>query len=251
MKIGYISDIHIDFYVKLTKEKMLKKFVASLNPQFYDVLIVAGDIGHYNHQNIALLRYFQEYTKHLIVTLGNHDLYLISDRMKKRYHRNSLQKVEELKRFCREEGIIYLDMEVVEIDGVHFGGGCLWYKVDEDNKEFWQEYMRDAKYIYLHHQEFYEQALAKFLHMPRCDIFISHIPQTKASEYLKPPFDEKYLPFYEQDNLALLHQKGVRYHIYGHNHTQGEFIKEGIHFLTCSIGYPDERLPKKIGSVTL
>ena len=251
MKIGYISDLHIDFYVKLNKEKMLKKFTESLSPQFYDMLIIAGDIGHYNHQNIALLRYFKEYAKHVIVTLGNHDLYLISDRMKKKYHRNSLQRVEEFKRLCKEEGLIFLDMEVVEIGGVRFGGGCLWYKLDESNREFWRQNMSDAKYIYLNFEEFYNQALAKFHQMPSCDIFISHIPQTKVSEYLKPTFDEKYLPFYEQENFALLHSKGVRYHIYGHNHTQGEFLKDGIHCLTCSIGYPDEKLPKRIGSFTL
>ncbi len=251
MKIGYISDLHVDFYVKLTKEKMLKKFIESLNPPYYDVLIIAGDIGHYNHQNIALLQYFKEYANHIIVTLGNHDLYLVSDRMKKKYHRNSLLRVEECKRLCKENNIIFLDMEVIEINGVRFGGGCLWYKLDESNKEFWKHNMSDAKYIYLNHNEFYKLALAKFHQMPSCDIFISHIPQTKVSEYIKPSFDENYLPFYEQENIILLKQKGVRYHIYGHNHTQGEFTKDDIRFLTCSIGYPDEKLPKKIGSLTL
>ena len=247
MKIGYISDIHIDFYVKLNKERLLQKFVNSLHPQQYDILIIAGDIGHYNQQNIALLRYLKEFAPHIIVTIGNHELYLVSDRMKRKYHRNSLKKVQEFKNLCKDNGIICLDMEAITIKGVTIGGGCIWYKVDEKQREFWKNCISDAKYVYLPHQEFYKERLEKFYQLPQCDIFVSHIPQTKVSQYLPPSFDEQFLPFYEQENITLLHEKGIHYSIYGHNHTQGAFLKENIHFLTCGIGYPYEKLPKRIG----
>jgi predicted phosphodiesterase len=83
MKIGYISDLHIDFYVAFNKSHLLKKFIESLNPEFYDLLIIAGDIGHYNQQNILFLNYFKEYSNKIIAVIGNHDLYLPTKRMQK------------------------------------------------------------------------------------------------------------------------------------------------------------------------
>ncbi len=251
MKIGYLSDIHIDFYVKPNKEKLLENFVCSLKPAYYDILIIAGDIGHYNHQNIALLRFFKKYTANLVVTLGNHEFYLVSDRMKKKYRRSSLQKVEEFKKLCQTNDIIFLDMKVIDIGGVRIGGGYLWYDLQKIDKEFWKKHISDAKYVYLDYQAYTKQALHALRQISDCHIFISHIPQTKVSPLLPPHFDTSYLPFYEEENIAILQDKGVRYHIYGHNHTQEKFLKEGIWCLTCSLGYPNENLPKKIDSFTL
>jgi predicted phosphodiesterase len=246
MQIGYLSDIHIDFYVKLNKPKLLKTFITSLNPDFYDILIIAGDIGHYNQQNILLLKHLKEYANKIIVVSGNHDLYLPTYRMQKKYQYNSLKRVEEFKNMCKENEIIFLQNELIEIEGIKIFGGSLWYKIE--NYQFFKENMNDSKYIFLDFEKFFNDSLKRFKQIETCDILINHIPQTKVSKFLAPNFDKKYLQFYEIENIELLKEKQVKYHIYGHNHTQGNFIKENIQFLTNSIGYPSEQLSKKIDS---
>jgi len=90
MKVDILSDLHLDFYFKpcfTTSEHIISLFgdifTDTGTRKIGDVLIVAGDIGHYNEQSIEVLKIFQEkFYKHIICVLGNHDYYLIGSETK-------------------------------------------------------------------------------------------------------------------------------------------------------------------------
>ena len=74
MKVDILSDLHLDFYFKphlTTSENIISLFgdifTDNSTRKMGDVLIIAGDIGHYNEQNIEVLKIFQEkFYKHII-----------------------------------------------------------------------------------------------------------------------------------------------------------------------------------------
>ena len=70
MIIDILSDLHFDKYFPQSQKTDVDAIKSIYNPIFFnnrtretgDVLIVAGDIGHYNHQNIEILKIFQKST---------------------------------------------------------------------------------------------------------------------------------------------------------------------------------------------
>jgi len=113
MKIDILSDLHLDFYFKLdliSRENVVSFF----EPVFTDnqtreignVLIIAGDIGHYNEQNIEVLKIFQkEFYKYIICVLGNHDYYLIDSEAKYTFDNDSFTRVEDMRKLINERKI--------------------------------------------------------------------------------------------------------------------------------------------------
>ena len=64
LKIDFISDLHLDFWVKELNpqnpkfNKQIQEFIKMINPLDGDVLVIAGDIGHSNQQAKFLLQIF-------------------------------------------------------------------------------------------------------------------------------------------------------------------------------------------------
>ena len=127
LTVDYISDLHIDFWIKELNrgyklEGQIKQFSKSLELFGGDVLIIAGDLGHYYVQDSAFLKYTKVLYKEVIFVYGNHDMYLISNSTKSKYKSNSMNRIKEMKEFCEVEGIHYLDGDTIEINGFLFGG---------------------------------------------------------------------------------------------------------------------------------
>ena len=112
MKIDILSDLHLDFYFNPTVDittKNVKSFFDSIFTKDDDVdtLIIAGDIGHYNYQNIEVLKIIKkEYYKNIICVLGNHDYYLLNDAIKKQYDNNSFNRVKEMRELINNETLM-------------------------------------------------------------------------------------------------------------------------------------------------
>lgn len=171
MKIDIISDIHLDHWYSSVCSSDLKShrrytefFDSVLKGSFYeegsDTLIIPGDIGHCNHQNIQLLRFFKTIYENVLVTFGNHDLYLISGNSVKKYS-NSLNRLNEFKELCEKSDIKFLDGDIVNIEGFNILGGSAWYDgsycsklnhLYNDEKELmkhWHGYLNDPNYIFI------------------------------------------------------------------------------------------------------
>jgi len=282
VKIDYISDLHICHWVKendtnkLKFKAQLENYITNIllpvkedfNPG--DVLIIAGDISHYNNKTKSLLIELKNIYKEIIITFGNHDFYLVSNSIIKKYKSKSSNRISELKDICNELDIHFLDGKVITIDGIRFGGTGSWYNLKSDLEiSQWKKVMNDSKYIYSgiinnqnvgmygmdsynsrpksnwKTQDFWLSEKAKLLEISKdnCDIFITHIALNEptseegmADEYIG---DQNNI-FYYTDNFELLKMSDAKVHIHGHTHQSLDYTKDGIRILCNPLGYPGD-----------
>ena len=150
MKIDVISDIHLDFYARFNRvktEAFVEKLIKSKKDKIFEVLVIAGDIGHYNYDNLYLIKLLSKFYKKIFITWGNHDLYLLSSRYTEKYNYNSFNRLNEFKKMLKNiENVTFLDGQKVKYKGITFWGSGLWYNVL--SLRHWTDYMNDSKYIY-------------------------------------------------------------------------------------------------------
>ncbi len=273
MKISYISDLHLDFYSKSTNPQdhkfslRIAEFIDKLLPfsrdNLGDVLILAGDHGHYNSQTKELLKQLKEIYKEVIIVSGNHDLYLISDSQRKKYEWESIQRLHELKKDAEELGVHYLDGNVIEIDGVRFGGTAGWYSLPTGKDiEHWKYALNDSNLIYDGYpigsaysygarskpdwdtQGYYKEQLQKLKDIAEegCDVLITHVAQVvPPNEAIPARFRNDHGNiFYYVDNEDVVKETGCRYYIYGHTHDEQIYNTDGLGVLCNPFGYPAE-----------
>ena len=159
MRIDILSDLHIDFYFGhyITPEAVesiyTHIFTDNGRRNVGDVLVIAGDLGHYNNQNIEVLKLIKEVFKYrcIICVLGNHDYYLIDNASKKEFANDSLERVKHMRSLInKQNGMYCLNGDVIEIDGVKIGGCDSWYDGEYIKKHFKDEVWnikKDDSYI--------------------------------------------------------------------------------------------------------
>jgi len=162
--VDIISDVHIDTWVKKAsplevQELFLHKLIGKLLPDKpSNVLVIAGDIGHYNDQNAVLFKILRQYYKDIVWVHGNHDLYMISNSIMKKYKWNSFNRLNEMIELSNAiDGVHYLNGDTIEVDGIKISGCGMWYnndyakKVwnsnDTECKEMWDAYLNDSTVI--------------------------------------------------------------------------------------------------------
>lgn len=301
MKFAILGDTHFDFYFNpgsaVSARAFDAKFKILLENAPADVLLIPGDIGHYNAQNIQCLRHLKRYYSRIIVTFGNHDYYLISKSMVSKYQwgtnrlGGSRERVEDIKQLIeQEEGIDYVDGNVIEIDGVRIGGASGWYDgslllntgrdYDDINWE-WRLQMNDANMIYPNANNgtkfdmlFQEQKHRLENVYQHCDIMMTHVsPLSEWNQfaqmynYQKPleAFNKNYSSTHEalQDYRAFycfngkhfLENGSMTHWVFGHTHRSFErqYMREDkseVQILCNSIGYPDKK-NKGLGNTTI
>ena len=264
MKVDILSDLHLDFYFKphlTTSENIISLFgdifTDNSTRKMGDVLIIAGDIGHYNEQNIEILKIFQEkFYKHIICVLGNHDYYLVGSEAKYTFENDSFKRVKDMRKLINQEKNIYcLDGEVIAIDGVKFGGADSWYDgnyiekyyTNLDNNHInllWNGNINDSKLI---------KGISRFDDISKleikklesiyqnCDVMITHV---------NPSFDEKHIDkkyhnspintFFTFDGSQFYKNASMKYWVFGHTHDAIEYEMQGVNFLCNPLGYPNE-----------
>jgi len=272
MKLDIISDLHIDFYVTSKNpddkkaKKMISYFIDNMLPlkgKVGDVLIIAGDISHYNTQTKILLEQLKEVYKYIAIVHGNHDLYLVSDAQAKKYEWESSQRITELKNICEELDVYFLDGDVIDIDGVRIGGTAGWYDLQAPGQiAHWEQSLNDSNLIFSGYpiygaysygargkpnwdtNKFYRDQLAKLKSISEegCDILVTHIAQVIPPDYALPTIyrGDPGNIFYYVDNFDLVKASGCEYHVYGHTHDYQEFDREQITMICNPLGYPQE-----------
>jgi len=265
MKIDILSDLHIDFYFnpKLkVKDDQIKKLydpiVTENNREIGDVLVVAGDIGHYNHQNIRILKYLKEhYYKHIICVLGNHDYYLVDKDSKKQF-KDSFERVKNMRDLINcEKGIYCLDGFEVEIDGVKFAGCDSWYNdgyffrqyptqsfTRKSTNVMWRNVMTDVNFIYgvSNFDDIFEIEKPKIESVYKnCDVMITHINPSAKDEHINIRFQNNPSNiFFSFEGEKYLKNGNMKYWIFGHTHEELEYEDYGVNCLCNPFGYPGE-----------
>ena len=267
MIIDILSDIHIDFYFKINPTRNAIEstyshiFTDDHTRRVGDVLIIAGDIGHNNKQNIQVLEHIKEVFgyKYIICVLGNHDYYLLDVHSISDYNGFSLNRADEMRNMINEkEGMYCLDGEVIEIDGVHIGGCDGWYDGEYIRKHFskktkeymdsyvsmlWRRTMADADYLFgIDWQGYAKLEKRKIEKIYKdVDVMITHINPSVEKEHTTHSFrDDDTTGFFTFDGSKYLKDGSMQYWIYGHTHTETEHEIDGVKCICNPMGYPGE-----------
>ncbi len=274
MKVNFISDLHTDFHIRAKNPQdpkfnlRIAEFIDRMLPvdrtACGDVLIIAGDLGHYNQQAKEMLIQLKETYKDIIVVSGNHDRYLVSDHVCKQYEWQSQQRVDELQSMCNAiDGVHFLDGDVVDINGVRFGGLCGWYDLPNSGDiKHWRQALNDSNLIYDGYpiagaysygargkpdwdtQQHYIDELQKLAGVARegCDVLVSHVAQILPPEQEMPVMyrGDPGNIFYWVDNYDLVKKTGCSHYIFGHTHDPYDYMTDDFNALCNPYGYPGE-----------
>ena len=253
MIIDILSDLHFDYYFKLINiskidvQKAYDRYFLKDGRIQGDVLVVAGDIGHDNKQNITILKMIQRLYgyKAIICVLGNHD-YLLTNRIAMDNYENSFERAKEMKELINaEEGLYCLDGDVVEIEGVKFGGAMGWYSSAflkayypfqdvsaSANNGMWKNCMPEGKQLIgvknFDDLYFIERPKMEAVH-DKCDIMITHINPSFLKEHIPQSYrNNQTTTFFCFNGHDLLRNTTAKHWIFGHTHDSYSYVFEGV-----------------------
>lgn len=266
-----ISDIHLDFYVRVDNpepkvRKNIKEFVKTILPETQqEVLVIAGDLGHYNHQNLWLLEELKEYYKYILLVAGNHDYYLVSSNVSSKYKSSSLNRINEMKQLCSKlSDVHYLDGDIFIHNGIRYGGVGMWYDFSYSNKVFgkskdaiyslWKDVMNDSRLIkgmgsFYDLDLFTEEDIKLNTIIDYSDVLITHV----GCEWSRIPHEYKFdhvTSFYYFNGEDYFNKISNKVWIFGHTHKRYDYEAHGCRFINCSLGYPSEKRHNKIVNIS-
>ncbi|MGJ0310892.1 metallophosphoesterase [Aliarcobacter cryaerophilus] len=260
MKIDILSDLHFDnyFYNKYSKDDVINFYSQIIDfANCGDVLVIAGDLGHNNHQNIKILKILKEFYKNIVCVLGNHDYYL-NGKENKSLFKGSFERVSNMRELINKEDNIYcLNGDIIEIDSVKFGGCDGWYndgflRVNypkvyfprKSNNAMWQNCTPDSKFVVgiENFDDIFEIERPKIERVYKeCDVMITHINPSAKKEYLNAKYqNNQSSTFFCFDGEDYLKNGSMKYWIFGHNHDVIEYKEHNVKCICNPLGYFNE-----------
>lgn len=246
MKVDYVTDLHVNHWMifvsnQLKWEARTREWARYLiRNGTVEVLVVAGDFSEVNAQTVWVLDELSKHYERVYWTFGNHDLYLLSKKDRKRYGDSRGRLMDLVEKTAYLENIVPLIRSVDTFKGVCFAGDALWYlpKTQED----WAFYMgtsNDSRFIELH-SAWSPKNVAMQLHKESADwydtlegqeidVMVTHVPPVHPTLSHYPP-NACY-------NTSVPFLASTKW-ICGHDHLQGTFEKAGTTFYMNGIGYP-------------
>ena len=264
MKFDLTSDLHVDFWLDYRspvkkQQKLLGEFVRKLLPdEPSNVLVIAGDLGHFNQQNKLLLEALKVHYKAIVLVHGNHDLYLVSHAQAKKYDNNSFNRLNEMVDFANSiTGAHYLQGESVKLDGINFAGSGLWYDntyarqlysmSDAQIDSMWVDFMNDSNLINAGTEQFdryrmFNDEYNRLLPLiSGSDVVVTHVAPTY--DFIPVKYNNATSTFYQFDGSDMLLRLGDgKAWCYGHTHDRIMGIHRTETQLCCNpLGYPNEK----------
>ena len=269
LSISILSDLHLDMHFNSPRETTghVKAFFDPIfrpdGKESADVLVIAGDLGHYNSQNLWIIEFLRgHYFKHIVCVLGNHDYYLIHRLQQLDYNMDSFERVKEMREQLNAiEGIHCLNGNIVEIEGIRFGGCDSWYDGQYLLKnlnpkgvytigrprELWNYTMNDAAYIFgiKRFDEIWEIEKPKIEAVYQsCDVMITHVSPSIVPEHIPEKLyrEEDSTCFFTFDGEEYVKNTTAKVWIYGHTHTPNDCEWHGVRLICNQLGYPGENM---------
>ncbi|MDD3466486.1 MAG: metallophosphoesterase [Campylobacterales bacterium] len=262
--VDIISDTHFDSFFKFCnpKEEEILSLWQSLQPQA-QTLVIAGDIGHSNSQNIHVLKTLRRnFYKNIVLVLGNHDYYIDKNEYETREER-----ANEFKERCKKiDGIYLLDGDVVKIDGIKFGGAMGWYDgkyfeqikdsiggAKMDMQATWKDTINDNPKMAFDDFLGTETAKIERTLAQEPDVMITHFnPSTKIEHQHPLLANDETTTFYCYDGRRHMEVFDGKYWIFGHSHFSDEFDIDGrFTLMTNCLGYANEKNKGRISTIEL
>lgn len=263
LTVSILSDLHFDSHFSQSiappTEDMVRRVFDPIFKTPADVLIIAGDLGHYNHQIRQIVKWLRRlYFKHIICVLGNHDYYLANRIMIDDYE-TSFNRVIELRSQLNEiEGVHCLNGNVVEIEGVRFAGCDSWY-----DGQYWLQIL-NPHYVHamFHVREKWKFTMPDFhgikgikqfdeiweIEKPKieavyqqCDVMITHVMPVIHPMYVNSLHrGDKETSFFCFDGEKYLEKTTAKVWVYGHTHTNQDVAVHGVRMVANQLGYRGE-----------
>lgn len=251
--IDYVSDLHLAFYLRATKndgfsKEDIKEFVErNIAPKVKgEILVVAGDLSEYIQSNITFLNECASLYNKVFYVAGNHEYYLswiIGSEMKKHYQTSYNKILDIIFGLNGNEKIVFLDSNepvyhgLYDYNGFSIAGDTLWYypKTLKD----WKFYLLESNDSGLIKSS-NEGKIAKIKHMnhgsmkwynslpEHVDLIATHVPPLHNPNSPKEKNGCYYTPV---DKIK------TSTWIYGHDHVKASFHKDGCRFLSNPWGY--------------
>jgi predicted phosphodiesterase len=256
-----ISDLHLDFWVQpswnpLFSSQRLHRLVNAIVPAApSDVLVIAGDLGHVNKQNARFVRKLAQVYRHIIVVLGNHDLYVRTPSQRSAYRMRSGLRLAEMKKLLsRIPNVKLLDGDCFEADGVTYGGCSMWYDFQYGiqilNRHYgqlyndWKRDSNDARFVLGTEDGWLGELVReekRKLHrvVARADVIVTHV----APDWSFVPEGKELEPatsFYYFDGKPYFAAAQGKVWCYGHVHRRNDYERYGCRFVNGALGYPWE-----------
>lgn len=231
IQIDIMSDLHLDFYMDFNHDLSfnIQKFIQNardnLDSKNDEVLIVAGDISHFNKASKELLTQVAKIWDNVLVIPGNHDWYL-QNKGEDRYNDliNSLMNVENIT-FLMDK------VDIFEHKGIKFGGATMIYNLDRiSDYAMWKSIMSDHRFM---SREFVQSRNKKDIDyyknvINEVDVFVSHVPIVNLDG--RSATENLFL------NVDVTPISDVLY-ISGHTHRPKSSVNVSSEFDAVNIGY--------------
>lgn len=254
-----ISDLHLEHWVKSIswKNAILEMdiFINSILPkETSKVLVIAGDLSDYNDLSFLFLCKIKDYYEYILIVAGNHDYYLMGAKNKELYQNDSNNRLNELKKLLKNLNNVYLlEGDIIEIDGIKFGGCSMWYDLKYGVNvlnysltqilDRWESNMSDSHHI----QGFVSQIMNMYNQEDKrlesivdaSDVIITHVSPdwSKIEEKFKQSVETSYFYF---DGSKYFNNINGKIWCYGHTHTKHSYMNYGCWFINNALGYDYE-----------
>ena len=267
--IDIISDLHLDMYTNSFSSftgnsiESIDRFTDKFFTRKGDVLILAGDITHANHELPKLFTNLGEKYKKILVIPGNHDFYLIKHYMSKD-EEYSEDRYQNLLKACNntEGKVVLLNCDYHTYEGITFFGMMGWYDGLYAKKHFnyteanvnnlYRAVMNDSRLIKFRDDDntnMFNRSARERIKMEnlgvlrKADVFISHCVPSLDKRLIHPDFrDEVSTCFYTFDGAEYIRQIDPKLVIHGHTHRPMVNNYEGRTYIVNPLGYPHENI---------
>jgi predicted phosphodiesterase len=268
MNIDFISDLHIDSYIK---EKDVDKnfqdnIINHFNQVFFNykngkrkILLISGDFANKNKFTFFALKVLEKYYYDIIIfILGNHDYFVSKKEIEEGIYSDSFDRIKEVKKFVQQsQSLFYLDGDIIEIEGIKIGGANGWYDGSYSYKyakhfvmdeitinTLWKEYMPDSKAIkgIKDYKTIFNKEINKIDKIyNKVDIMMTHINPSFLKEHLSPRYKTfESNAFYAFNGHKFLKNGNIKYWICGHTHEYIKYEYKKTIVIANPLGYPNE-----------
>jgi predicted phosphodiesterase len=232
MKIGLISDLHLDCH------KNYKQILEDIAWCYRDVgiLILAGDIAEARSLEWEYCyKYLCDEGMTIVAVNGNHEHY----RTSREYIENASNDL-----VSKFPNLHILNNELKTVAGIKFFGGTMWFR--EVRNDMWlKKGMNDfsqipefEKWVYLENADFTEKL--QELEPGDVDVVVTHhVPSSSciAVKYLNSPLNR----FFICDQVDEIERLQLKYFCSGHVHNKVDFNIGSTRVLINPYGYSFER----------
>lgn len=235
MKLQIMSDLHLEMHRDKGKE-----FIAGLDGDDVDVLVLAGDIvsaAEFEPMRETFARFLAHYP-HVLYVLGNHEYYGTTPAAVQA----NIDKLIHWADATANLDVLHPGAKDVTIQGQRFLGGTLWFS-DDPMAACFKPMLNDFRMIIGFEPWVYDQnaILRKHLsvYVEPTDVVVTHYLPTYRS--VAPQFERSGLnAFFVSDMLELIVDQRPKLWVHGHTHGQNDYIIGDTRIISNPFGYPNE-----------